>query len=1015
MSYKPPPSFSAEEAGGCSKEACENPRGSMLAGKSRQKTRGRKAWAPSFVVGDVPESAKPSKLETLQVSRGLSLPTNADFFVDKVVGNSSEEKISLSLPTRRAETINRNPSRSNKIPSTSVCKPRATVAWNEHLVVVDPNIPRTSASSTDDGDNAKSTSLVSRQKHSQLVDHATLQSRLEWSKLLIHKAFKPYTQIICDADDDLPDLEAFEEMEDDDYWDENEDMRQIRDDMLDDTNLTEREVICFFEGFRLFQIKVNSLKTQLQGAKTMHRLATRSAFAPRSTIAARSMVISRDEFQKTTHLKPKFATGFSNTTDRGSSSALSGIDEIAPIASLKKAAPILQSQKVGKDVEKSKAPVTNTGKENNMSCDEDDESAPKSRKVRSVKSLRVMSIQRIRRETHTQGSSDIRKLLEELQEAENRQKKLEKQLAQAGVVIAEDIPYAVAKEMVTNIAARMTKIGSSDVADKELREEYFKLEQDMEKYSAALQLTDEWTEEQEELERDWEVSIAADNEEALKKLRRHMPVDVRNQSEAALATHHSPNGKVLPRAIARKFKRTNCLQLLRVNPDDMFPMHPSTLENMRVTGLTLTERRALYHHLREVGPRWKSMGADKMMERKWIWFNMMKSNFKESVDSWQRHVAEYGPPGNHPYATRGNPHGGCPLLGKQCPLRADKQVDYDGDYGHPVDAQYFKAEVRKSDVDNVSKPKQEAAEALREKKSLDRNSALKKHHKGKILQVSLANGSCESMDDVMDRIEAIRKKWAEQRLMDCKDPAGDRKKNLISTVNDSLNELKLSISQFAERSGMQLTGKRDASMEKLDLRSMIEIALCEEVVETAKAFFRNIEERTKELKVKDGRLKSTIKHLDSLLAELHERNTKTMQTLGEARPSWSRPLKTSWDFANEIAKENSRAEKVAASQRSSDRTVEKGIRLEGIGGGKRNGGILDTIVRDRCCLVCFFSLVVASHFFVTHVCSRPIVVVREQMAVLWQQLPRAAKSASARELELEDCYTLLAVRCEASH
>jgi hypothetical protein len=955
MSYKPPPSFSAEGAGGCSKEACENPRGSMLAGKSRRKTRGRRAWAPAFVVGNVPESAKPSKLETLQATRKISLPTNADFFVDNVVGNSSEEKISLSLPTRRAETVNQNPSRSNKIPSPSVCKPRATVAWNENLLVVGPNIPRTSASSTDNGDNAKSTSLVSRQKHSQLIDHATLQSRLEWSKLLIHKAFKPYTQIICNADDDLPDLEAFEEMEDDNYWDEHEDIREIRDEMMDDANLTEREVTCFFEGFCLFQMKVNSLKTQLQGAKTMHRLATRSAFAPPSMIAARSMVVSRDELQKSTLLKPKYrAIGFSNTTERERSSDLSGKDEIAPIASLKKqAAPILQSQTVGKDVEKSKPPVSNTGKGNDMSWDEDDESGPKSRKVRSAKSLRVMSIQRIRRETHTQGSSDIRKLLEELEEAENRQKKLEKQLAQAGVVIAEDIPYAVAKEMVTNIAARMTEIGSSDVADKELREEYFKLEQDMEKYSAALQLTDEWTEEQEELERDWEVSIAADNEEALKKLRRHMPVDVRNQSE------------VLPRAIARKFKRTNCLQLLRVNPDDMFPMHPSTLENMRVTGLTLTERRALYHHLREVGPRWKSMAADKMMERKWIWFNMIKSNFRESVDSWQRHVAEYGPPGNHPYASRGDPHGGCPLLGKQCPLRADKQVDYDGDYGHPVDAQYFEAEVRKSDVDNVSKGKQEETEALREKKSLDRSSALKKHYKGKVLQVSLAIRSCELMDEVMDRIEAIRKKWDEQRLIDYKGPPGDRKNSLISAVNDSLNEVKLSILQFAERSGMQLTGKRDASMEKVDQRSMIESALCEEVVETAKAFFRNIEERTKELKVKDGRLKSTVKHLDSLLAELHERNTKTMQTLGEVRPSWSRPLKTSLDFANEIAKENSRAEKVAASHRSSDRTVEKGIRLQGIGAGKGKGGVLDTIVRYSCCLVCFFSPVVASHFFVT--------------------------------------------------
>jgi hypothetical protein len=129
------------------------------------------------------------------------------------------------------------------------------------------------------------------------------------------------------------------------------------------------------------------------------------------------------------------------------------------------------------------------------------------------------------------------------------------------------------------------------------------------------------------------------------------------------------------------------LQILRIDPQSILPMRPSTLENMSVTGLTLTERRALYQHLIDVGPRWKAMQAEKMTKRKWTWYNMMKSNFKENVDSWQRHVDKYGPPGNHPYATRDNPTAGCPLLGKQCPLKADKIVDYDDDYGFPEYAQ----------------------------------------------------------------------------------------------------------------------------------------------------------------------------------------------------------------------------------------------------------------------------------------------------------------------------------------
>ena len=76
-------------------------------------------------------------------------------------------------------------------------------------------------------------------------------------------------------------------------------------------------------------------------------------------------------------------------------------------------------------------------------------------------------------------------MLKELEEAENRQKKLERQLAAAGVVIAEDIPFEEAKRRVAEISKRMQEIGGSDVTDPDkekeikLRQEYFKLEQDM--------------------------------------------------------------------------------------------------------------------------------------------------------------------------------------------------------------------------------------------------------------------------------------------------------------------------------------------------------------------------------------------------------------------------------------------------------------------------------------------------------------------------------------------------------
>jgi hypothetical protein len=80
----------------------------------------------------------------------------------------------------------------------------------------------------------------------------------------------------------------------------------------------------------------------------------------------------------------------------------------------------------------------------------------------------------------------------------------------------------------------------------------------------------------------------------------------------------TPNGKTLPLAIARKFKRTNILLLLRMDPAATKQMHPSSIEGLRSTGLTLTERRALYEHLKDLGPKWKTMMSDKMAERKWM-------------------------------------------------------------------------------------------------------------------------------------------------------------------------------------------------------------------------------------------------------------------------------------------------------------------------------------------------------------------------------------------------------------
>jgi hypothetical protein len=170
-----------------------------------------------------------------------------------------------------------------------------------------------------------------------------------------------------------------------------------------------------------------------------------------------------------------------------------------------------------------------------------------------------------------------------------------------------------------------------------------------------------------------------------------------------LTTQPTPNGKKLPVVIARKFKRTNILLLLRMKPSAIEPMHPSSIEGLRSTGLTLTERRALYEHLKDLGPKWKTMQSDKMAERKWMWHASLKGKFKETLEKYQTHVDQYGPPGNHPYDSRRNDPtasgGGCPLLGNQCPVKADSVVDYDvEDYGFPSGAEYDVAEVQKSNL-----------------------------------------------------------------------------------------------------------------------------------------------------------------------------------------------------------------------------------------------------------------------------------------------------------------------------
>ena len=684
-----------------------------------------------------------------------------------------------------------------------------------------------------------------RRQSIRIDNKGELTKRWNWNHELVAKDLLPYKKMLAEGDELVPTPNEFDSLQ---TIIENQRFEKVLAVMLEDGELHEREIAAFFEGLALYDVKVKALQSQL-------------GFLKAEKGVERARELGASSFHRSNFRRPLLDT----------------------------------------NIETKHVPFSRTRHISFMT-------GPENQVVPAALSMRAISIKKIKNENKSDGQ--VQRLLTELEEAEKKQHKLEQQLRQAGIVIAEDIPYEEARARVEHISKRMQEIGSSDVKhedkdlEKRLREEYFRLEQDMEKYNAALVMSDEYAEQQEQLEHKWEADNDSENLEALKKVRRCMPVNVKFLSEAQLRGDETPNGRYLPDKMAKKFKRTDVLQLLRSNPEDITRMHPSTLESLRLTGLTLTERRAIHCHLKGVGPVWKAMQAEPMTERKWTWYEMMRQNFKENLSTYQRHVEQYGPPGSHTYATRQNQSEGCPLLGNQCPLRANEVIDYNDDYGFTEDAEYAVSHVKKADTEDPgAKAMREALEMLREKKSSQRSESLKNHYKGKVLQVSLASGSCESMDEAMDRMEFLRQLWMEESLTTEGDVTDDLKRDRVSSYGNAVNELKLTLLRVAGRSGMQLTGKRDSNADHDDSRSPIELGLAEEVGESCLDFFDDVLHLMSEMKAKDSsRIKSTIGQLRELLDELHERNVATLQELGVDRPERSRRFKSRAEIKREVIK-----------------------------------------------------------------------------------------------------------------
>jgi len=284
----------------------------------------------------------------------------------------------------------------------------------------------------------------------------------------------------------------------------------------------------------------------------------------------------------------------------------------------------------------------------------------------------------------------VAELLKQLKDANKKTTKLERVLTTHNIPVPQDIPYVVAKQKVIEINQR---IMGGDVDEKT----YMKLCTELEKCTTTMMASDEYHEELRQHEAQWEEQHRSENKLALQKLRRHMPINVRFLSEEALVKDCK-----LPKPIARKFKRTDVLSLIRKSPDALEKSHPGILENMKTGGLTLTERRALYEHLRSVAPKWIK-AKDEMSQRKAQWHANFKTKFKEGADAATAHKNNHGCAPTTPNK--------CKKIGMQCPFKADAQVDYSGDYGFPTGGVYEQDEVTKAPkpfVKEESKPQRPA-------------------------------------------------------------------------------------------------------------------------------------------------------------------------------------------------------------------------------------------------------------------------------------------------------------------
>ncbi|RLN71241.1 hypothetical protein BBJ28_00007022 [Nothophytophthora sp. Chile5] len=528
---------------------------------------------------------------------------------------------------------------------------------------------------------------------------------------------------------------------------------------------------------------------------------------------------------------------------------------------------------------------------------------------------------------------------------------LERQLQHAGISVAEVIPYAVAKQKVAEISKRLQEIGSSEVvlenkqAQAAARKEYYVLEQEMEKYHTALVMTDEYIEEQRRQEFEWEEANRVANIDAARLLRSAIPVDISWLSEKDLTRLETPTGAVFPAELARRLKRTNVLQLLRVNPKTIVKMHPSVIEGYRTTGLTLLERRALHHVMQEPFQEWKKQQKEEMAQKKYAWYSKLKDALVAAVANFEKHCelstesvdATESENGKDPSTQLHT----CELLGLSCPVRAEEKVRklYSG-LGFSPDAEYFKDEILKSDPEGAGeKALLEAQAHAREMVANQRQRDLKVHYKMNMRGVAQALVALEEMDALLERVRVLDEVFPYSPAFAQGDDAGEAHEcEQLAQCNSLLSNARELALLLSKRVGICLTGKRGMVDDEEDTRSPMEVREAVRAVDFLQQMLADIHallfEEASVLREKKSAVPlGALKHVEELLLDVHRKNEQALESeatlaLPDAgktakRVSWAeRPIRStlhSADGEQTSVASSTNFEESPASDRSSRR------------------------------------------------------------------------------------------------